>query len=117
MWVKNEGVLGPKPSAGDVREVVCLNRIFRWCGATAHRKEAIEIEADARRADIIAPHLSLKADTNGVVTPGVRPTSAEMGDPLPAYEASQFRSIAMRPRTWSRTGPTSVARPRRPRAP
>ena len=29
MWVKLEGMLGPNKSAGDVQEVVCLNRIFR----------------------------------------------------------------------------------------
>ena len=28
-----EGILGPDPSKGDVDEVVCLNRIFRYCRA------------------------------------------------------------------------------------
>lgn len=46
MWVENEGVLGHSKAEGDV----CLNRIFRWSDATSHTKEAIEIEADARRS-------------------------------------------------------------------
>ena len=29
MWARREGVLGPDPGQGDVREVVCLNRVFR----------------------------------------------------------------------------------------
>ena len=27
-WAKNEGVPAPDPGQGDVREVVCLNRVF-----------------------------------------------------------------------------------------
>lgn len=63
MWVKNEGMQGPDQSKGDVREVVCLNRIFRWCEATGHRKDAIDVEADARHAEIIAAQLQLKVDS------------------------------------------------------
>ena len=46
MWAKSEGVLGPDPGQGDVREVVCLNRVFRRCLPMSGRPEAIEIEAD-----------------------------------------------------------------------
>ena len=53
MWARNEGVLGPDPGQGDKREVVCLNRVFRWCLPTGDRQDAIEIEADARHADIL----------------------------------------------------------------
>ena len=28
IWAKSEGVLGPEPGQGDMREVVCLNRVF-----------------------------------------------------------------------------------------
>eukprot|EP00971_Amphidinium_carterae_P224412 4451967-Amphidinium_carterae.1 len=46
MWAKVEGVLGPRPDLGDSHELLCLNRVFRWCTAGL-RPEAIEIEADA----------------------------------------------------------------------
>ena len=39
MWAKNEGVLGPDPAQGDVREVVCLNRVFRCCLLAGGRAE------------------------------------------------------------------------------
>eukprot|EP00973_Karenia_brevis_P069796 9703634-Karenia_brevis.AAC.1 len=50
MWVKVEARLGPNVAAGDVLEVVCLNRIFRWVPGSAVPPEAecIELEADAR---------------------------------------------------------------------
>ena len=35
MWAKNEGALGPGPGQGAKREVVCLNRVFRWCSSNA----------------------------------------------------------------------------------
>ena len=41
-----EGILGPDTSKGDVDEVVCLNRIFRYCRAEDGAPDAVEIEAD-----------------------------------------------------------------------
>ena len=35
MWAKIEGVLRSDPGQGDVCEVVCLNRVFRWCLPTS----------------------------------------------------------------------------------
>lgn len=96
MWAKNEGVLGASQPEGHVCEVVCLNRIFRWCDATAHTKEAIGIEADERHAAIIIAQLHLKPESNGVVTPGIRATSADVGEPLPPNDLSKFRYIVMR---------------------
>lgn len=93
---ENEGVFVPDQSKGDVREVVCLHQMFRWCGTAAHRREAIEIGADTHHAEIIAAQLWLKAGSNEVVTPGARPTSADSGMPLAKQEASQFRSNCMR---------------------
>ena len=59
-WAKNDGDLGPDPGQGDVREVVCLNRAFRWCLRAGGGAEAIEIEADARHVDILSHHLNLQ---------------------------------------------------------
>ena len=60
MWAKSEGVLGPDPGQGDVREVVCLNRVFRWCLPAGGRAGAIEIEADARHVEILIHQLNLQ---------------------------------------------------------
>ena len=63
-WAKNEDILGPLQSAGDVRECVCLNRIFRWSP-----DNAIELEADPRRVQIILSQLGLEASsTKSVVS-------------------------------------------------
>ena len=61
MWPKSEGVFEPDPGQGDVREVVCLNRVFRWCLPTSGRAEAIEIEADARHVEILIHQLNLRS--------------------------------------------------------
>ena len=54
MWAMIEGVLGPDPGR-DVREVVCLNCVLRWCLPMSGRPEAVEIEADARHVEILVP--------------------------------------------------------------
>ena len=59
MWAKSEGVLRPDLGQVDVREVLCLNRLFRWCLPTSGRAEAIEIEADARYVEILVHQLNL----------------------------------------------------------
>ena len=96
MWAKNEGVLGPDVSQGDVREVVCLNRVFRWTRAQDAWKEAIEIEADARHVHLILQQLGLRLGSNAVVTPGVKPPSADVGVEPPREQHREFRSLCMR---------------------
>ena len=92
MWAKLEGVLGPSKADGDVQEIVCLNRIFRWCSAPT----AIEIEGDPRHAEILVSQANLGNKSVGVVTPGVKPTSADLGQPLGPAECTAYRSRAMR---------------------
>jgi len=75
MWAKLEGVLEPSKAAGDVQEIVCLNRFFRWCTSPT----AIEIEGDPRHAEILVSQANLEAKSSGVVTPGVKPTSTDLG--------------------------------------
>ena len=48
-----DGCMGPSVASGDVLEVRCLNRIFRWVPATDSTPEAIELEADPRHQQII----------------------------------------------------------------
>ena len=55
---KNEGDMVPDPGQGDVPEVVCLNRVFRWCLPAGGGAEAIEIEAAARHVDILSHQLN-----------------------------------------------------------
>eukprot|EP00971_Amphidinium_carterae_P224183 4448201-Amphidinium_carterae.1 len=81
MWAKIEGVLGPRPDLGDSVELLCLNRVFRWCTPEAGCAEAIEIEADAPK---------------GVTTPGVRDSSGVDGDELPSDRSTAYRSLCMR---------------------
>eukprot|EP00971_Amphidinium_carterae_P352695 6492705-Amphidinium_carterae.2 len=84
MWAKVEGVLGPRTDLGDSRELVCLNRIFRWCIAEAGRPEAIEIEADANES------------AKGVSTPGTRESNTDGGSQLSVEGSTAYRSLCMR---------------------
>eukprot|EP00971_Amphidinium_carterae_P338220 6475462-Amphidinium_carterae.1 len=94
MWVKLEGVLGPEPDLGDVHEIVCLNRVFRW--AVHGGVTAIEIEADARHAEILCKQMGLGENSKSVVTPGVSDKDAGIGKPLTGGDITLFRSLCMR---------------------
>ena len=96
MWVKLEGVLGPNRSLGDVREVRCLNRIFRWCPESGGRPEAVEIEADPRHAQILISQSGLSSTSKPVVTPGVKQDGLDDGETLEGEDATQYRSMVMR---------------------
>ena len=96
MWAKNEGVLGPSPSQGDVQSVVCLNRTFRWIRQDGPEPESIEIEPDQRLVSILLEQFKLAAGGKSVVTPGVRATGSDLGKQLSAEEATAFRSACMR---------------------
>ena len=87
VWAKSEGVLGPDPGQGDVREMVCLNRVFRWCLQTSGRAEVIEIEAGARHVEILIHQLNLQS-AKSLATPGVKSTSSDVGP-----KHTPFRSI------------------------
>ena len=95
MWAKSEGVSGPDPGQGDVREVVCLNRVFRWCLLMSGRPEALEIEAHARHADILVHQLNLQ-NAKTLATPGVKSTSSDVGHTLPLDMHTALRSMCMR---------------------
>eukprot|EP00971_Amphidinium_carterae_P351978 6492372-Amphidinium_carterae.1 len=98
MWAKLEGVLGPREDLGDSSELLCLNRIFRWCKQSADGPEAIEIEGDPRHQEIICHHCNLGAGraANAVSTPGVRDNTGELGKELETSAATMFRSLCMR---------------------
>ena len=95
MWAKNEGVLRPDPGQGGKREVICLNRAFRWCLPTGDRPEATEIEADARHVDILTHQLNLKG-AKSVASLGVKSTTSDVGPPLPVDLHTPFRSMCIR---------------------
>ena len=103
-WAKSEGVLGPGPGQGDVREVVCLNRVFRWCLPTSGRAEAIEIEADARHVEILIHQLILRS-AKTLSTPGFKNTSSDISPAFP-LEHTRFDQCACVQATWLRTGLT-----------
>ena len=92
MWAKNEGILGPLQSAGDARECVCLNRIFRWSPDNAS-----ELKADPRHVQIILSQLGLEAtSTKSVVSPAVKAVNADLGELLEGEDATLFRGLTMR---------------------
>ena len=95
MWAKSEGVLGPDRGQGDVREVVCLSRVFRWCLPTSGRPEAIDIEANARHVEILAHQLNFQ-NAKTLATPGVKSTSSDVGHTLPLEIRTAFPSMCMR---------------------
>eukprot|EP00971_Amphidinium_carterae_P249763 4957298-Amphidinium_carterae.1 len=78
MWCKHEGTLGP--SEQDDREVVCLNRIFRWNRGTRAEAESIDIEADPQHVEILRAGIKLSPTSNGVVTPGVTAKDGAVGE-------------------------------------
>ena len=94
MVAKKEGILGPNKSLGDVQEITCLNKIFRWVKDDSG--EAIEIEADPRHVEIICAQMKLAKTSKAVVTPGVKTQEADLGKDLHGDEQTAFRSVVMR---------------------
>ena len=95
--VNVEGVLGPRPDLGDVKELTCLNRIVRWVDATSTTPTTIELEADPRHCDLILKDLNLlSSSAKGVTTPSVKPKDGFAGDPIPKSEVTSYRSTCMR---------------------
>ncbi len=79
---------------GDVQEITCLNKIFRWVKDDSG--EAIEIEADPRHVEIICAKMKLAKTSKAVVTPGVKLPEADLGKDLRGDEQTAFRSVVMR---------------------
>ena len=79
-----------------VDEVLCLNRIFRYCPATATSLPALEIEADPRRAEILIAQAGLTMKSKALVAPGAKPKDTYLGTVLSRQQASLYRSRAMR---------------------
>ena len=94
MWAKNEGVLGPDLGQGDKREMICLDRVFRWCLPTGDRPETIEIKVDARHVDIVTHQLNLKG-AKSVASLGVKSATSDVGPPVPLDQHTPFRSMSM----------------------
>ena len=68
-----------------------LNRIVEW------KENSICYEADQRHAEIICEELGLKAESKGVVTPGVKQEmSPESERKLGPSQASRYRALAAR---------------------
>eukprot|EP00971_Amphidinium_carterae_P231303 4590081-Amphidinium_carterae.1 len=65
-------------------------------GTGSGRCEAIEIEADARHAEIIMHQCKLEQSAKGVTTPGVRDSSGEDGSSLDDVRCTLYRSMCMR---------------------
>ena len=93
--VKIRGVLGPDPA--DTHEIVCLNRIVRWCTDAAGH-ERIEYECDPRHQQLVVEHLGLAAQrTKPVTTPGVKGDTGDNDDSeLNRQGSALYRSICMR---------------------
>ena len=89
MWPKSAGVLGPDPGQGDVREVVCFNRVFRRCLPTSGRAEATEMEA-ARHVEILIHQLNVPSASHW--PQGVKSTRPA----LPLDKHTPFRAMCMR---------------------
>ena len=91
---RKECILGPTRSLGDVQEITCLNKIFRWVKDDSG--EAIEVEADPRHVEIICAKMKLAKTSKAVVTPGVKLPEADLGKDLHGDEQTAFRSVVMR---------------------
>ena len=72
MLTQTESVVGPGPSQGDVSDIVCQYRVFRWSARPGNRPAAIEIEADARNIDIILNQLNLMSAKTADHPPGCK---------------------------------------------
>ena len=85
------------PEAGDDLEAVFLNRALRYILGV---RPEMEIEADARHADLVVAELGLQ-NAKPVTTPSVKPTAEQVAAEaklpiLSASEVTQYRSVTMR---------------------
>ena len=87
--VKMRGVLGPE--AGDLHEVVVLNRVLRWT------KGEFQYEADPRHVEQILKDMDM-TDCNPSPTPGIKLKRDEVIDEteLGPEEHRRFRSVVAR---------------------
>ncbi|CAK0795212.1 unnamed protein product [Prorocentrum cordatum] len=82
-----------------VQEATVLNRVIR-VGYNQDGRKYVEIEPDARHSELIVQALG-RGKGNGVKTPSVKPTDADIerhrrSPPLSSTAASTFRSAVMR---------------------
>ncbi len=56
-------------------------------GDTYTQRERIELEADPRHVDILRQHFNLATTSKPLVAPGVKPTSADPGQPLTGQDS------------------------------
>ena len=81
------------PQAKHSKSIRVLNRVLTWAN------HGITYEADQRHADIVVQELGLQ-DAKSVTTPSCKEDTdkmlADVGDPLPPREATQYRALAAR---------------------
>ncbi|CAK0860738.1 unnamed protein product, partial [Prorocentrum cordatum] len=94
--VKDRGVLGPAPT--DAKEITRLDRAMRWRDPWCQGGEAIEREADPRRAQILHAQLGMDPrTTKSLSTPGLsQKLTPEVERELNEHEAAEYRSACMR---------------------
>ena len=93
---KRVGKLGP--DAADDKEVGFLNRLLRFTGTAA--EPHMELEADPKHARSIIEQLGLR-EAKVAATPAVKMTQEDAreqleAEPLPAADATRYRSVVMR---------------------
>ena len=93
---KRVGKLGP--DAADDKEVGFLNRLLRFTGTAA--EPHMELEADPKHARSIIEQLGLRG-AKAAATPAVKMTQDDAreqleAEPLPAADATRYRSVVMR---------------------
>ena len=98
MIVKCRGILGPRKDLGDCQEIVCLNRILRWCNEDTTGPERIEYEADPRHAEIYISQLGLNDRTKSFAQPGTKVTGDWLDDgaEISGQDRVLYRSSTMR---------------------
>ena len=86
---KVKGRLGPGPKYSKIMRV--LNRVVEWTD------NSIIYEAEQRHDEILCNELGYKADSKGVVTPGMKPQGdPEEDETLSEEDSSRFRALAAR---------------------
>ena len=73
--LQSRGVSGPRPSAGDIGEIRCLGRtvcwLDKWQFPNDDGVERIELEADARHAQILVSTVNLSEQSKSVCTSSI----------------------------------------------
>ena len=97
LLVKHIATLGPRPQFLDSCEVRSLNRVVRWIVPPFGKApERIEIEADARHAELLIKRSGLQSNSKGVNTPRERSRDSLRTIKLSLQDSTSYRSNVMR---------------------